>query len=116
MPPSASSSGGSWFRMALSVWPAEGPWGRGGAMERAPADHHLIQNRAECEQVRAMVDRLGPDLFRRHITHRPHDASRVAWERHPPRFGLAQRFIDFGQTKIQNLNAPLGSNPKIFGL
>ena len=47
------------------------------AAERALARQHLVEDRAEGEEVAAAVRRLPPHLLRRHVAHRPEDDARA---------------------------------------
>ena len=40
--------------------------------ESPPARRHLIEHRAEAEEVGASIELLAPRLLRRHVGHRPH--------------------------------------------
>jgi hypothetical protein len=68
-PCSAVSSGGSLFRIAEIVSAAVSP-----RNARAPGNH-LVEHRAEAEDVGPMIDRLRAHLLRRHVAGRAqHDA------------------------------------------
>ena len=51
--------------------------GRALRMERPTAGQHLVEDRAESEEVGAMVDFAAPDLLRRHVTRRAEDDARL---------------------------------------
>jgi hypothetical protein len=79
------------------------------------ARHHLVKDRAEGKNVRTMVGRLSPHLFRRHVTHRPH---------HHAGFGCLQRdglFIlrcgvnerKLGQAEVENLDSSISREEQI---
>ena len=88
------------------------------AAKRALARNHFVQDRAEAEQIRAVVNCFSAELFRRHIAERAKDH---------PSFGLdrlgRQRSIvgldrqgQFGQAEIENLHAAISCKENIVRL
>ncbi len=77
------------------------------ALERRGARRHLVQHRAEREQIGAGIDRLGPHLFGRHVRHRPQDTPGTGQLRRPGdgcrRFPTAGGRPDGRQAEVQNL-------------
>jgi hypothetical protein len=89
-------------------------------MERADARQHLVQDRAEREDVRPLVRRLALDLLGRHVAERSHhDAGlrarargrKIRLRRRRP-FGLRQ----LRQTEVENLDSPVVNQEQVFGL
>ena len=79
-------------------------------LERPPPGHHLVQHRAEAEDVRAGIHLLPLGLLRRHVGHRPDDRAlfgrglrRCASGRRSPR-GAAS--VSFARPKSSTLTRP----------
>jgi hypothetical protein len=58
-------------RRRLTFEDRRGELGLGGRVERPPAGQHLVEDRAEREQIRSRVDPGAAQLLGRHVRQRP---------------------------------------------
>src|ERR1043165_6461104 len=106
---SDASGSGSSLRMAVIV---------SAGLSRAPAADHLVEDRAEGEDVGAGVDRLGGDLLGRHVAGRADDG---AGRGEMPR-GLvavaARRHVlgELGEAEVEDLHAAVGRDEEVLRL
>src|SRR4030095_5001049 len=90
------------------------------AFERPLASEHLIKDRAQREEVRAMVCVLSSYLLGRHVTDRPHDYPALSLRPNGRRVSSVTyeqgRMRQLGETKVENLDAPVSSDKEILRL
>ena len=80
----------------------------GFASERSASGHEFVENRAEAEDVAAVIDRLAPQLFWRHVSDRA-DHRAVLGHRGHAFHGtiVGGRSLLLGHTEIQNFDASI---------
>ncbi len=87
-------------------------------MERALAGEHFVENRAKAEDVGARIESHAADLLGRHVACGAHHDARFGALGHRRQrsmgggFGLRQ----FGEAEVENLDAAIFGDEKIFRL
>lgn len=89
----------------------------GFATKRAASRHHFVENRAEAENVAAMVDGLAPQLLWGHVCDGA-DHGPVLGDRGQVFDGalVFGRSLELGHTEIQNLDAPVMGQKQVLWL
>ncbi len=86
----------------------------GFSLERAAPREHLVEDGAECEDVRAVVGGLAAHLLRGHVARRAHDDALVGV--HGSRGAVTSRGLrarQLGQPEIQDLHAPVAEHEEV---
>ena len=89
------------------------------SMKCAFAREHLVKNRAECEEIRAVVGGFASHLFRRHVADRAHHNPGIGCDLHGRSLAGSRSFLRVNQlrkSEIQNLHPAVVGDEKIFGL
>ena len=89
----------------------------GAAGERAPAGVHLVEHRAEAEDVGPAVDVFAAQLLRRHVAGGAEDRPRIGPQRRGRlrRAGRARRH-QLRQAEVENLRAAVPGDDHVLGL
>jgi hypothetical protein len=89
-----------------------------GAVERPLARQHFVENRAQAENVGARVERLAPDLLRRHVSRRSHHQARfcAAVGGSHQVFRTRIHLGEFGQPEVENLQPPIFRDEQVLRL
>jgi len=86
------------------------------AAEGPLAAEHLVEDDAEAEDVRAMVDGEPTYLFRRHVADCTEHLARVGLELDAAGRKVGRDNRALGQAEIQNLHTPVRCHDHVFGL
>ncbi len=86
----------------------------------ALAGKHLVENRAEGEDVRSDIGRPSPHLFRRHVIERPQHDSRLraggGRRRLRERTGFGLQPCQLGESEIEDLEPAVFGDEEVLGL
>ena len=110
----SSRSFGSSFRIAFIVSTARRP------LERAAAAEHLVEDRAEREEIRAVIRRPAEHLLGRHVAHRAEDGPRLGqpclrFRRSAARAAASGRQLP-RQPEVEDLDAAVLGHEQVVGL
>ena len=87
------------------------------ASERAHAREHLVKQRPEREDVRAVIHRLAPDLLGRHEAHRPQHHARFRGPRALVSFADERRRArQLGEAEVEDLDPAVVRDEDVVGL
>ena len=90
------------------------------SMERALSREHLVEDRAEGEDVAARVGRPSTHLLRRHIAERSQHDSRLRARRGGRQVRLLSRALlgmrQLGQPEVEDLDAAISGDEEVLGL
>jgi hypothetical protein len=93
---------------------------RGVGLERAPSREHLVEDRAEGEDVGARVGGLALDLLRRHVAQRAHDDAGLGAGARRREIGLRPRAAlglrQLGEAEVEDLDPPVLRHEDVLGL
>ena len=107
-------------RRGLAVQYGADDVGRARARERALAAEHLVQNRAEREDIAAVIDGTAANLFRRHIADGADDEPRngvdLSRREERVRRSSGDRLDELREAEVENLHAPIEGDEQILGL
>ena len=88
------------------------------AIERALAGKHFVKNRAETEEIGAVVGALSLHLLGRHVADRSHYHARLSLRGQGR--GIVQDCTfgvgEFGQAEVENLNASVAGDENVLRL
>ena len=89
-------------------------------MERSLSREHLVQDRAEREDVAAGVDELAADLLGRHVADGAHDEAGLGARRCRREAGRARAgslgLRELGQAEVEDLHAAVARDEDVLGL
>ena len=89
------------------------------AAKRAPSREHLVEQRAEAEEIGAMIGGPAAHLLRRHVAHRAEDDAGAGLRRRGSR-RLADadslRVDQLGQAEVEDLDAAVIGEEDVVGL
>ena len=88
----------------------------GGAFERAAAGEHLVEDRAEGEDVGAVIDVLRAHLLGRHVRDGAHHRAGRGGHLLRRRVGIAVRRGELGQTEVEDLDSSVFADEKVLRL
>ena len=92
---------------------------RRGPLERALAREHLVQDRSERKDVRAVIDGESPHLLGRHVAQRPqhHAGLRVGGTCRPAGLVVRRNHLDpLREAEVQDLEMPVLVDEQVLGL
>ena len=94
--------------------------GRARSREGSPARRHLVEDRAEREQVGPEVERVSDRLLGRHVADRSHDDARLGADRHGRRAAVsapaASGLRQLGEAEVEDLGEPVPRDHHVLGL
>ena len=93
--------------------------GAGIAAERLPSREHLVEHRAEGEEIAARVGRFAAHLLGCHVTHGSEDHARLRAARRGGEVRALPRARVLGElreTEVENLDAPVLRDEEVLGL
>jgi hypothetical protein len=86
------------------------------AAEGPPSAEHLVQDGADGEEIRALIERLTPHLLGRHVADGPDDDAR---RRAGGAFAIDQADLgrgDLGEPEVEDLEVPVAGEEEVRGL